>query len=260
MELKFDWNDITIVPATMADIDSRGEIDTTLFTENEIKMLPLFAAPMDTVIGLDNQDDFYKNGINICLPRGTSFSDSNTHLFYSYGLDEIIEIVNEDRILPKRVLIDVANAHMKKLYDISKKIKEQYDYVELMVGNIANPETYRLYCEIGVDWIRCGIGAGCFTTKSLVMTDTGLKEIIDIEIGDKVLTHKNQYKEVLHKFEFEKNEKLLRINNIECTKNHEFYVIDIEDQYIADKNNIDDYAFWISAKNLDRNKHLMIKY
>ncbi len=165
-QVKFDWNDITIVPATISDIDSRLEVSPILKIENGINILPLFTAPMDTVIGSSNANEFYGNGINICLPRGIRFTGSNTHLFYSYGLDEIISIVESGNLLPKRVLIDIANAHMSKLYEIAKRIKVEYDYVELMVGNIANPETYRRYCEIGVDWIRCGIGGGSACTTS----------------------------------------------------------------------------------------------
>jgi len=35
-----------------------------------------------------------------------------------------------------------------------------------MVGNIANPETYKEYCEIGVDYIRVGVGSGSACTTS----------------------------------------------------------------------------------------------
>jgi IMP dehydrogenase/GMP reductase len=91
----------------------------------------------------------------------------NDNYFYSYGLDEIIEIINSGKPLPKRVLIDVANGHMLKLWQTAKLIKEEFgDKVELMVGNIANPDTYRKYCEIGVDYIRVGIGGGSACTTS----------------------------------------------------------------------------------------------
>jgi GMP reductase len=163
MDSKFDWNDITIVPEILSIISSRSEID--IFRDGK---LPLFTAPMDTVVDINNIKDFEKNKINICLPRNVKYDDlKNNDYFYSYGLDEIIELFENGSKLPKRVLIDVANGHMFKLWQISKKIKQKFgDDIELMVGNIANPDTYRKYCEIGVDYIRVGIGGGSACTTS----------------------------------------------------------------------------------------------
>jgi hypothetical protein len=123
---------------------------------------------MDKVIDNTNICSFIQNNINICLPRHIKYDViKNDDYFYSYGLDEIIELVDKKSILPKKVLIDVANGHMQKLFDISKKIKEIWkDKIELMIGNIANPDTYREYCKIGVDYIRVGIGGGSACTTS----------------------------------------------------------------------------------------------
>lgn len=161
--MKFDWNDISIVPETLSSISSRKEVDPTYSGK-----LPIFTAPMDKVIDETNVNQFVENNINVCLPRHVKYEVvKNENYFYSYGLDEIIEILDKKSKLPKRILIDVANGHMQKLYDISKKIKEKFgDNIELMVGNIANPETYRKYCEIGVDYIRVGIGGGSACTTS----------------------------------------------------------------------------------------------
>ena len=173
-DIKLDWNDITIVPAELSSISSRSEINPYTVDGK----LPLFTAPMDTVINDSNIKPFIKNGINICLPRHVRYEELKNNImllngssphdfFYSYGLDEIIELIESDAELPKRVLIDVANGHMQRLYDVSKQIKEKYgDQIELMVGNIANPNTYRKYCEIGVDYIRVGIGGGSACTTS----------------------------------------------------------------------------------------------
>jgi IMP dehydrogenase/GMP reductase len=161
---KFDWNDITIIPDTLSSISSRSEVNPTLSNGK----LPIFTAPMDMVIDDKNISEFELNNINICLPRNIKYDiNKSAQHFYSYGLDEIIDIFEHSYPLPRKVLIDVANGNMQKLWDISKRIKEKFgDNIELMVGNIANPETYRKYCEIGVDWIRVGIGGGSACTTS----------------------------------------------------------------------------------------------
>jgi len=159
--VKFDWNDISIVPSTLSDISSRKEVNATYKNK-----LPLFTAPMDTVVDSTNSDHFFNSGLNVCLPRHVKYELlKNDNYFYSYGLDEIIELIQNSKPLPPKLLIDVANGHMQKLYDVSKTIKENFN-VELMVGNIANPKTYEKYCEIGVDYIRVGIGGGSACTTS----------------------------------------------------------------------------------------------
>ena len=67
-----------------------------------------------------------------------------------------------------RFCIDMANGHMLEQINLIKEIKENYgDRVKIMGGNIANPETYRLYDEAGCDYLRCGIGGGsaCLTSS-----------------------------------------------------------------------------------------------
>lgn len=162
--MKYDWNDISIVPETLSSISSRREVNPTYLGK-----LPLFTAPMDKVIDKGNLNHFENLGINICLPRHIKYSDlQNDDYFYSYGLDEIIEIISsKSPNLPKKILIDVANGHMLKLFETAKSIKQNWgDQIQLMVGNIANPDTYKKYCEIGVDYIRVGIGGGSACTTS----------------------------------------------------------------------------------------------
>jgi IMP dehydrogenase/GMP reductase len=161
--IKFDWNDISIIPEYISSISSRKEIDPTYDGK-----LPIFTAPMDKVIDETNVKLFEEMNINICLPRHVKYDVlKNDNYFYSYGLDEIIELLDNNAKLPKKVLIDVANGHMKKLYDTAKRIKEIFGKeIELMVGNIANPDTYREYCEIGVDYIRLNIGSGSACTTA----------------------------------------------------------------------------------------------
>lgn len=161
--MKFDWNDISVVPAVLSDINSRTEINP--FYKDK---LPIFLAPMDMVVDEQNAQLFHNAGINVCMPR--HIKDINSEYFISYGLEEIEDILNSDNPkLPKRVLIDIANGHIKKLYDISERIKSRFgNGIELMIGNIANPLTYEAYCQMGVcvDYIRVGIGGGSACTTS----------------------------------------------------------------------------------------------
>ena len=51
----------------------------------------------------------------------------------------------------------------------------------------------------------------------------------------------------------------MKINNIKCTPNHEFYVINKKDKDLISENNLNDFAYWVSADELDKNLHLLIK-
>ena len=168
LKLQFDFDDILIVPKLKTHISSRYK---------EIQLsnsLPLFTAPMDTVVNIENISEFMKNGIGITLPR--TIKRFKRHLvpknvFISVGFNDIdLELKTNLRYLRKNqyLLIDTANGHMQKIVDYCKKIKELRPDIIIMIGNIANPETYRWYAENNcVDYIRVGIGNGCacLTTK-----------------------------------------------------------------------------------------------
>jgi IMP dehydrogenase len=182
---KIDWDDILIIPEILSDISSRSEIN--IYNKNG--KLPLITAPMDTVIDNNNAKIFEDNNINVCLPRNIKYENiKNDNYFYSYGLDEIIYLIENNEKLPKKILIDIANGHMIKLYNIAKKIKETYgNNIELMIGNIANPKTYKAYCEIGVDYVRTGVGNGgaCLTSKNVSIgypMASLIKECYDISL------------------------------------------------------------------------------
>jgi hypothetical protein len=188
MKEKFDFDDILIQASKVSTIDSRKNIN--IYDKNGF--LPLFTAPMDTVIDLSNYKTFLNNGIRVVLPRTINenelpYNENSEYLWFSYGLNEIDElflsdIINEkiksrakyiQNILKTKklyILIDIANAHMEKLHIQIKNLKDKFgDMLELMVGNISNPETYELLSNLNVWGIRCtvGNGSGCLTTEKL---------------------------------------------------------------------------------------------
>ena len=175
---QFDFDDILIVPKLKTHISSRYK---GIFLSNK---LPLFTAPMDTVVDLSNIDYFISNGISVTLPRTIKYNDFKRYCndngiqesiyknaFFSFGFEDIdFELKTSLRNLQKDmcIVIDVANGHMQKLFDYSREIKRLRPDITLMIGNIGNPETYLWYAKnTDVDYIRVGIGngGGCLTTK-----------------------------------------------------------------------------------------------
>jgi len=168
--MKLDFDDLLIQPVITTDIKSRTEINP--FDENG--MLPLITAPMDTVVDESNADLFYDSKINICLPRGEK--RTNNSMFQSYSLEQFKKEFYDtsksvsDSEAPLYVLIDTANGHIEELITVVKDSKKFYgDKMVLMVGNVANPGTYRILSEAGADYVRVGIGngGGCLTTQQL---------------------------------------------------------------------------------------------
>lgn len=177
IKAKFDFDDILIVPSITTRITSRYK-DIHL-PEN----LPLFTAPMDTVVDLNNMMAFMNNGINVALPRtikyedffkhvGTEFPDGRYQkVFVSMGFADLDKHLENDLKYIKYntcILIDVANGHMHKIVEYAERIKAIKPEITIMAGNIANPDTYYWYWEHGcIDYARIGIGNGngCLTTK-----------------------------------------------------------------------------------------------
>lgn len=165
----FDFDDILIEPAVYTDIISRKEID---IIDKDFKTLPLMTAPMDTVIDKNNLKYFLQENIVPVLPRIKDVNENyySTSHFLSYSMEQFTFVFLDNHINTTHkiyALIDVANGHMSKLYDIAKKAKKKYgDKLYLMVGNVAHPKAFLEYCEIGVDAVRIGIGNGngCLTS------------------------------------------------------------------------------------------------
>lgn len=163
-----------VKPAVLSTIEHRAECNP--FDENG--MLPLFTAPMDSVVGIDNFALFEKNGIIPILPRTEDIKDRLSFIhqgkWAALSLDEFeryftksVDSKNGSPLM--HVLIDIANGHVARLYNAVRAAKGIYrNALIVMVGNIANPETYRVCIESHVDYVRCsiGTGAGCITCSN----------------------------------------------------------------------------------------------
>ena len=166
---KFDFNDLLVPPCEISDINSRKDVN--VYDENG--MLPLFTAPMDTVIDWENFKIFEEQKIYPIIPR-TSVTDYKTAYpcWTAISLKTFKEVYGNldfEFTEKKHILIDIANGHMRDLLQSVEKTKAFYgEKLVLMIGNIANPGTFKILSDAGADFVRVGIGngAGCLTTQN----------------------------------------------------------------------------------------------
>jgi GMP reductase len=165
----YDFDDLLIEPAPITSIRSRKQVNPYYGDK-----LPLMTAPMDTVVDGKNHHYFTDLGITVVLPRINKPDGSHVSYdhFLSYSLTDFDRLFLLDTIeIPEgkqvHALIDIANGHMGDLLKSTKEAKLKYgNSLVLMVGNIANPDTFYQYALTDVDYVRIGIGngGGCLTT------------------------------------------------------------------------------------------------
>lgn len=180
--VRYGYNDVMIQPCAVSNIEHRSEcnpfIGKVSYPTEEYDMLPIFAAPMSTVVDLDNYDTFYKNHIYAIIPRNIPWEQRKACIEHGDWVavslkefeDYICTFTNFEKLQSAyklKILIDVANGNMSKIFKLCEKAKEIHgEHITLMAGNIANVRTYDMYCNYGIDYVRVGIGGGMACTTS----------------------------------------------------------------------------------------------
>jgi len=309
--VKLDYNNVIIVPKR-SYTESRGDIDVvrkfvTKNSKQEISGFPVIAANFDTVGTFSVADKMSENGMFTSLHKYYSveqlvayFSNFKTNwdkVFYTIGInDKDIEKLRAVRkmliknfklkdkekekefIFPKLICVDVANGYTQKFIDGVRKIRKEFPKSVIMAGNVATPNMVEtlLSEDVGADIIKVGIGPGCFIAGTKVLTEAGLVAIEKVEIGQRVLTHKGNWKKVVGKLEREEKKKLISINGIKSTPNHEYCILHKDiidgDGYLfipapyKNKNGssislkgIEQLSDWVPASELSKEEHLLVK-
>lgn len=178
----YSLKDIAVIQAKEAHIDHRADIEPMVAVCGRM-MYPIFVAPMVSVTDMGNYNVWLGNKVTPVVPRSVAKSEENKggysfeerlhaarETFVSVSLDEAEKISHWDidNLMSDKhyICVDIANGTMARLYRICKNLKRNYgDSIEIMTGNVANPEAYRIYNEIGIDYMRCSVGTGsCCTT------------------------------------------------------------------------------------------------
>ena len=120
------------------------------------------------------------------------------------------------KAIPVKPKITIADAfkespEFKMMYENEERVKEVVDIAMKLEGLPRHKSQH-----------------ACFSEGTLINTEKGFKEIIDVKIGDKVLTHNKRYMEVVDTIKTKTNEvytiKAASSFPIETTGNHPFLV------------------------------------
>lgn len=230
---------------------------------------PIINAPMDRVCSVPLINFLDKFGCPTTIHRWLKTPEEQfdffvnckiqnaVHCFLAVGIIakwkswiERLIYLREESGKPFSILVDVANGDTKSAIDTVKFIKDRVPSCKIMAGNVATKSGFRRLQEAGADFIRVGIGGGCFTSSMEVNTNCGKKKISEIQKEDFVYTHRGEAKEVIALIKYCFDGDIMEINDIECTKNHEFYVVPKKYKDVLTETNIHEYATWVRADEL----------
>ncbi len=274
-EVKLDFKDVLIRPKR-STLSSRKDVDlnrTYKFRHscNDWTGVPIMAANMDGVGTAGIAEVLGEQGLFTCLVKTYDEADivdvlnkvSANRFAVSVGTSDsdfqkLQRIINSAPEV-EFICIDVANGYSEHFADYVEKVRKKFPNHTLIAGNVVTADMTQELILRGADIVKVGIGPGCFVPGQKVKTETGLKNIEDIDKGEKVLTHTGVYKTVTNTFRFDDKKSIVNVNGIKATPNHEFYVLHKKHKEIVTDDNIHQYAEWIEAKDLTKD-YLLLKH
>lgn len=278
------FDDVQLIPQ-YSNIPSRNDKSISMecqFTSRTKMTLPIISANMDTVTESKMATTMFHHGGYGILHRfyATKYGNEAFNKFmadiqqiaalgckpaFSVGVspEELTVVQKVLEVAPQGVIlrVDVAHGHSKQCIQQCRRLREAFqDKVEILAGNVATAEGVAELAFNGqVDGVIVGVGPGCFTEDTVVMTSEGHKPIAEIQVNDKVLTHTGEYQSVVGTMKRREEKELYVINEeIKCTNNHEFYVIETKNQHLVNEHNVHNYAKWVRADELSE-KYMLVE-
>ncbi len=185
MKPSLNYQDISLVPRNLSQVNSRQEIDLSLnMTSNGTSYnlrLPVLPAPMDTICSVEMCRILSKNDMLGMIHRfqPPEKRKDNYNILKADGFDAVIavgldekEIIDEFYSIGARAfIVDVANGFNTAIEPTIKQIRDLRN-TYIICGNVDSEEGFKYLSDLGVDAIRVGIGSGSMCTTS-IMTGVG---------------------------------------------------------------------------------------
>jgi IMP dehydrogenase len=188
IKLALSYNDVLLVPQ-YSEISSRSEVDLSTQIAPDINLkIPLIAANMDTVTGVEMAVGIHKLGGIAFIGRfdPPNIQAKKVAQIKKKGADSVGVIgVKDDYINRAQMLLkagsialhlDIAHAHSGHGLKVIRDIKKHFPKVTLIAGTVASYQGAYDLLDAGADSLKVGIGAGsiCITR---IATGHGVPEI-----------------------------------------------------------------------------------
>jgi hypothetical protein len=285
--LKLDFSDVLIIPKR-STLRSRKDVQlertyTFLNSGETWTGVPIIASNMDTTGTFEMWKALSEHEMLTCIHKFYSeidwlgFGEENqffpTNIIYSIGASEE-ELATFEAILTRAktwknkvrevvkpwLCIDVANGYGIYLEKFIEWVRKIHPDLTIVAGNVVTKEMTQQLLLSGADIVKVGIGPGCFTPGAQVTTSNGNKNIEDVKEGDVVITHKGNWQKVTNTFKYQEDEKIVSVNGNKYTAHHEYYVVEKQYKDILTDDNIHEYAKWVKAEDLNKEKYFLLKH
>ena len=177
------FDDILLVPQR-SSVQSRHSVNTKMIIgqgNRSISLdLPIIAAPMDTVCDVEMCIAMANSGGIGILHRYMSYEDqlkktktlADAEFAFGVAIASNNGFMDQAQALyyagARMLLVDTANGHGSYALDAVKRLRDKFDDVHIMAGNVATADGFARLSAAGADSVRVGIGGGSACTTRIV--------------------------------------------------------------------------------------------
>jgi IMP dehydrogenase len=175
------FDDVLLEPQ-YSDIASRSDIDLSLDIDTGRSMiLPVFAAPMDTIMNAKMATVVYEAGARGVMHRyctieqqarvikDTIAAGAEYEVFAAVGITGDYGERSEELVGAgaSGLCIDVAHGHHKAVAATVKMLRRRFPNIHIMAGNVATLSGFDMLASAGATSIRVGVGGGSICSTRL---------------------------------------------------------------------------------------------
>ena len=137
-----------------------------ILQEHKIEKLPVVSSD-NTLVGLITFRDITKH-----TTKPNSNKDKFGRLRVAAAVGVTPDVLDRVEALYKAgvdaIVIDTAHGHTRGVADVVKKVKEKFNLLDVVVGNIATGKAAKYLADIGADAVKVGIGPGSICTTRVI--------------------------------------------------------------------------------------------